>query len=192
LASLEPRLPKIVFRLPEGGRDMSLFVDGVQLGAAALDAPQPIDPGAHTIRASATARQDFSATVKLDEREAREIVIPSLTLAARSPRPNWVERPEPAPEASHGGAAQRILGGATGAVGAAGLVSGLVFGVLALDANSTADSLCPGNNPCANSAGVSASERAHSFGTVATVSLVAGAALVVVGGVLFFTAHSSR
>jgi hypothetical protein len=71
-------------------------------------------------------------------------------------------------------------------------VTGIVFGVLALDANSTANSLCPGTAPCDNETGLSASERAHTFGTVSTISLIAGAALVIGGGVLLLTARSSR
>jgi hypothetical protein len=181
LASLEPRLPKLVLRLPEGDWGITVFVDNVPMHAAALDTPQPVDPGMHTIRATAAGRRDFSATIKLAEREVREISLPPLA-------------PEPlgsVPEASRG-ATQRLLGGTTIAVGGAGLVTGIVFGLLALDANSTANSLCPGSAPCGNQTGLSASERAHSFGTVSTISLIAGAALVIGGAVLLLTAHPSR
>jgi hypothetical protein len=191
LESLEPRLPKLVFRLSDAGGGTMVFVDELQMGAAALDTPQPFDPGVHTIRATAAGRQDFSTTVKLEERETRVISIPPLAPAPRAVAPDWANVPPPASEPSSG-STQRTLGVTTFGVGAAGLVTGVVFGLLALDANSTADNLCPGSGPCANSTGVSASERAHSFGTVSTVSLIAGAALVIGGGVLFLTAHPSR
>jgi hypothetical protein len=196
LESLEPRLPKLALRLPAGGQGITVFVDDLQLGAAAFDAPQPIDPGVHTIRATAPGRQDFSTTVKVVERESREIAIPPLapapvSTAPASTAPNWAAPPPP-PAESYDGSTQRFLGGTTFGVGAASLVTGVVFGLLALDSNGTANRLCPGDNPCGNSDGVSASERAHSFGTVSTVSLIAGAALVIGGGVLFLTAHPSR
>ena len=194
LESLEPRLPKLVLRLPsEAAEGLTLFVDDLQLGAAALDAPQPVDPGVHKIRATAPGRQDYSTTVKLVERESREIAIPPLAPAAPdSNAPNWSAPTPPPVRESSDGSTQRILGGTTFGVGAAAVVTGVVFGLLALDANSTANSLCPGNNPCGDSNGVSASERAHSFGTVSTVSLIAGAVLVIGGGVVFLTAHPSR
>jgi hypothetical protein len=191
LASLEPRLPKLVLRLPDGDRGITVFVDNVPIHAAALDTPQPVDPGVHTIRATAAGRRDFSATIKLAEREAREIALPPLAPDPGASPPGSVLRPDPAPEASRG-ATQRLFGGTTIAVGGAGLVTGIVFGLLALDANATANSLCPGSAPCGNPTGVSASERAHSFGTVATISLIAGAALVIGGAVLLLTAHPSR
>jgi hypothetical protein len=191
LASLEPRLPKLVLRLQEADRGITVFLDNVPIHAAALDTPQPVDPGVHTIRATAAGRRDFAATVKLAEREAREISLPPLTPDSGVSAPDSALRPGPAPEASRG-ATQRILGGTTVAVGGAGLVTGIVFGLLALDANSSANNLCPGSAPCGNMTGLSASERAHSFATVSTVSLIAGAALVIGGAVLLLTAHSSR
>jgi hypothetical protein len=191
LASLEPRLPKLVLRLPDGDRSVTVFVDNVPMHAAALDTPQPVDPGVHTIRVTAAGRRDFSATVKLAEHEAREISVPSLAPEAVATPPDSILRPGPAPETSHG-ATQRMLGGSVLAVGAAGLLTGIIFGVLALDANSTAERLCPGNSACSDQTGLAASDRAHSFGTMSTISLIAGAALVIGGGVLLLTAHPSR
>jgi hypothetical protein len=190
LASLEPRLPKLVLRLPDGDRSITVFVDNVPMHAAALDTPQPVDPGVHTIRVTAAGRRDFSATVKLAEHEAREISVPTLAPEAVATPPDSM-RPGPAAETSHG-ATQRMLGGSVLAVGAAGLLSGIIFGVLALDANSTANRLCPGSAACSDQMGLAASDRAHSFATVSTISLIAGAALVIGGGVLLLTAHPSR
>jgi tetratricopeptide (TPR) repeat protein len=193
LASLEPRLPRLRFRLPDEDRGITVFVDNVPMHAAALDAPQPVDPGVHTIRATAVGRQEYSATVRLAEREAREISVPPLAPDPGTASPDSILRPAPAPELtpSHG-ATRQVLGATTIALGGAGLVTGIVFGVLALDANSTANSLCPGNGPCGDSTGLSASDRAHSFGTVSTISLIAGAALVIGGAVLLLTAPSGR
>jgi hypothetical protein len=191
LASLEPRLPKLVLRLPDGDRSITVFVDNVPIHAAALDTPQPVDPGVHTIRVTAAGRHDFSATVKLAEHEAREISVPALAPEAVTTPPASILRPEAPPETSRG-ATQRMLGGSVLAVGAAGLLTGIIFGVLALDANSTANTHCPGNGACSDPTGLAASDRAHSFGTVSTISLIAGAALVIGGGVLLLTAHPSR
>ena len=191
LASLEPRLPRLMLRLPDGDRGTTVFVDDVPMHAAALETPQPVDPGVHTIRASAAGRRDFSAVVKLAEREAREISVPPLAPDPAATPPDSFLRPGPAPETSSG-ATQRMLGGSILAVGGAGLLTGIIFGVLALEANSTANGLCPGSAPCSDPTGLSASDRAHSFGTVSTISLIAGAALVIGGGVLLLTAHPSR
>jgi hypothetical protein len=181
IARLGERVPRVVVRVAERAEGLEVFVDDVKIGGAAWDAAQPVDPGAHIVRASAPGRRAFAVDVTVPERETRNVAIPPLARASSAPEGSLAPAP---PD----GAAQRTIGWTTGGFGAAALVAGGVLGLLALEANSTADTLCPGIAPCGDSRGIDASSRAHSFGTAATISLVGGAALVVTGIVLLATA----
>jgi hypothetical protein len=181
IARIGERVPKVVVRVAERTEGLEVFVDEVKLGGAAWDAAQPVDPGVHIVRASAPGRRSFAADVTVAERETRNVAIPPLAHAPSAPSDSLAST-------SADGAAQRTLGWTLGGFGSVALVAGGVLGLLALDANSTADTLCPGTTPCGDPRGIDASSRAHSFGTAATISLVGGAALVVTGIVLLATA----
>jgi hypothetical protein len=87
------------------------------------------------------------------------------------------------------GSGQRTLGLALGGAGAAGLIVGGVFGVLAKTTYDHAVSECMGGRASACSpGGVSDGSSAQTQALVSTVAVVAGAALLAGGAYFYFTA----
>ncbi len=175
LRAIEPRVPQlsVVLRAPAPGA--RLLVDGVDAGSLVLGSPVPVDPGERSVTVSAPGRRPFSAKVRLEPGESKVVEVPALTVAV------GVEPgAEKAPARS---GVRRTLGYAGLGVGGAGLLTAAVLGALAIGAESTADSACPGAGACSDPRGLDASARARSLSTGATISVIGGGALVL-GGVL--------
>jgi hypothetical protein len=89
------------------------------------------------------------------------------------------------------GSTRRTLGVALAGAGLAGLVSGVVFGIVTLNKKSKIEELCGGNaGNCNAPAGSVDPEResATTSATISTTSFIAGGAALVGGGLLYFTA----
>jgi hypothetical protein len=82
LAAIEPRLSRLIVRLdPEAEAVSQLRVtrDKISLGRAALGSALPIDPGEHTIEASAPGGQKFTQTVVVGNGGGSETVVVTFT-----------------------------------------------------------------------------------------------------------------
>ena len=193
---LEPRLIKLTISGREPGLEVKL--DGNPLAAGSLGAPVPIDPGTHTIDATAKGKKPFSATVDLSERvKTPTVAIPALTPLEGEPSdPKVVVPPppggdvhlpeEPAPAGSTG-STQRIIGIGAMGLGGVGLVLGTVFGLKASSKWSDAkDNHCTGLE--CDRTGVELAASAKNAGTVSTISFIAGGVFLAGGAVLLFTA----
>jgi hypothetical protein len=191
LAALEPLLPRLVVRIAQPAPALELRVDGTRVGSAAWGTPQPVDPGRHVVRATAPGRAAFTAETEIREGETSVVDVPPLARAIGAGGPE-----EDGPHASRDravrGRTHRVVGASLTVAGAGGMVTGAVLGILALGQSARADRLCPGNAPCTDAGGLDASDRAQTFATGATVSLVAGAALIAAGVVLLITAPRAR
>src|SRR5206468_3266729 len=87
IAVLEPRLPKLTIKAPKtpiGG--LSLTRDDAPIDAAVLGTSMYVDPGSHTVSASAPGYKAFSATVTLKEGESQDVQL-ALELAPDQPKP---------------------------------------------------------------------------------------------------------
>ena len=73
-------------------------------------------------------------------------------------------------------------------VGVAGLAVGGITGLMAMSANNEAKDKCPQEGACSNREGVDANDSAKTLGLVSTIGFGAGAALLIGGAVLIFTA----
>jgi hypothetical protein len=146
-ARLEPTLPKLVVTVKETpGVDVSV-VDGTSaLARAVWGSPLPVDPGEHTIRASAPGYEDWSTTVKIDKGESKTVEVPTLAAkGASAPKPEAPPPPPPAdqsppPEPPRGGISVLTIGAY--AVGAVGLGVGAGFGLASLSKASDLDGVC--------------------------------------------------
>ena len=76
--------------------------------------------------------------------------------------------------ATSSGSGQKTLGYVLAGVGVAGLVTGIVAGVMVLGDKSTVDANCDADKRC-NAEGLDAAERGKTMGIVTTVGLVTGA-----------------
>jgi hypothetical protein len=141
VARLRARVPRLVVRVPPDVRGVEVVVDGKPLPFAYFGAEVPVDPGAHSIVATAPGRRSFTATPRPSE---GEIVTVSVTLedatAAGSPgEAPVIARPSASAQAGTSKSPRALALGATfGALGlaGAGVISFVVAGAKQSDARS--------------------------------------------------------
>ena len=187
---LEPRLIKLTITGREPGLEVKL--DGNVLEATVLGTPVPVDPGKHTIDASAKGKKPFSTTVDVTDRaRSPSVEIPALEAEADTktvtPATSPIENPPVDTRSS--GSTQRVLGLVGMGLGGAGLVIGSIFGLRTSSKWSEAKEHCTGID--CDRTGVELAAQAKNAGTVSTISFIAGGVCLVGGGILFFTAPST-
>jgi serine/threonine-protein kinase len=204
--ALEPTLSKLTIDVPVEARvsGLQLRRDGVEVGAAIWGTPIPTDPGDHAIEAAAPAKKTWTTTVKVgpnadqahvavpvleDEPAPTPVVAAPVAIppAPAIPPPPTTPPPPPQPD----GSTQRTIGLVAGGVGIVGIAVGSIFGVMALSSESSSKSLCP-TSACTSAAAVSDNSSASSQATVSTVAMIAGAAVLVGGVVIYFTAPKAK
>jgi hypothetical protein len=74
---VEPKIGRLVVKVEgaETAKDLSVSVDGQPISAVLLGVPQPMDPGAHTVTATATGFKAQPASVTLKEAERGAVTI---------------------------------------------------------------------------------------------------------------------
>ncbi len=195
--ALKPQVSTLAVAAPDLP-DLRLTVDGVEIARLAWGAI-PIDPGDHTIVATAPGKSPRVTHLTIAPRhELRSLTIPALEdTSAPSPAPP--PSPPPAPSSSAAPSAPasasaavppapsstRPLGFTLGGAGIAAAGAGAVFGLLALSANSDSQRECAGG--CTKQ-GADDSRRAVLYANVSNVGFGVGAALVAVG--LYFVLSS--
>jgi hypothetical protein len=204
---LASKLARLTITVAQPAPGQQVKRDGIPVDSAEWNLGIPVDTGPHTVDASAPGRKSWSITVDVAQDGAQSTVgIPPLEEApadaapsptapavpeAVSSAPASAPPSEPA-TASGGGGTQRLVGAIVAGVGVVGLGAG---GVFALGAKSKYnDSLknCETANPdLCSSTGISQRDDARSAGNVATVFVGVGAAALVAGGIIFFTAPRS-
>ena len=184
---LAPRLSTITLLPPPQTEGVRVWVDGVEVQPAAWGKPRPYDHGTHEVVAQDRAGTRRRSVVQL-EADAAHVTAPvELENAASLPS---LEPPLPRNEK---GGAMRQVGLFTGGVGVAALVTGAVTGIVALGAKSDLESACTPYPRCpADRRGdlTDIDDRARTFGTISTVTVGAGALLVIAGTVLYLVSPS--
>lgn len=192
-ATLEPKLSKLVLKLEPGYRVDGLEIkrDGAVVSAAELGAPVPVDPGDHTIEASAPGWVAWSNKVSVVSPGVIAVIVPALGKA-----PVKVEdpRPEPAPVVAklppedpvrpRRLLAYGVAGGGAGLIGVS-----LIFGAIASSRWGDAQNHCH-QNQC-DATGVDLAHGAQTMGNVSTGIFVVGTAALATGVVLYLTARPS-
>ena len=190
LAAIDPRVPRLTLRLPDGaGKDVVVKRDGVVLGAASLGVPLPVDVGSHVIEVTSPTRQAVGVTVDLEEGEKREVLLrlgpelPPVTSVVENPAPGASTAAEP----SQTKPPPSPLGYLSGGLGVGGVTVGAIFGVLALGDYKDADNLCPQHQGCSDAA-MTARSHADSGAWVANVGIAVGVVGIAVGAYYLFLA----
>jgi len=193
-AALEPRLSRVVIKLEPGYRVDNLEVkrDGLEVSTAELGTPVPVDPGEHTVEASAPGWVAWSTKVTVAGMPGTvEVIVPALGKApvkVEEPRPEPV--PVPAPvrlvDDQHD---RRTIAYAVGGGGAAMVGVSLIFGALARSKWSDAHAHCRGN--VCDQAGLDLTSGAGTMGNVSTATFLLGGAALAAGAYLWFTARPS-
>jgi hypothetical protein len=214
-ARLESKLSRLTINVAAGAAvdGFQVHRDGMLVGTAEWGLPLPLDPGTHTVTATAPKRQSWSSTVQVAAGQVPE----AITIPALAPEANESLESEPArdrsngeapgggeaedhhaagrepmaapSEDSHRGDGQRIAGVAVAGAGLAGIVVGAVY---SLDAKAIYDRSndgghCLADNEC-DAAGITDRSRASSMALAATISMGVGAAAAAGGALLFFVA----
>jgi hypothetical protein len=185
---LRPRIPSVIIKVtgvPEAS--VTVTIDGATIPADALAAPRFLDPGSHALAATSAGRE-AALNVELKEGEVREVVLkidlpaPPASQASAGPSTADLRDVPPAtPTPSPLGQAQRVTGLVVAALGVAGLGASGVVGLVAKshDVSAAAETF-----PAKHDDSLNASHLANA----ATIVAGGGAAMVVIGGLFWFTA----
>jgi hypothetical protein len=81
LAALRARIPAVALQIPPDAKAAKIKIDGQAVEPSRASVPIPLDPGEHTIDATAEGSVAFSTKVTLAEKESKVVVValPSLT-----------------------------------------------------------------------------------------------------------------
>jgi hypothetical protein len=169
IAALTPRLPHLRVRVSaaDGAR---VSLDGSDLPPSGWGLPVPVDPGRHTIDATAPGCEPFETAVTLGEGETREVAIELAQSVERLPVPA-AERPLPR-EGTRRSPAFFVLGG----LGLASVGVSAVTGFMALSAHQSVEQKCDvSHGVCTDPTGIDDAQRAHTMAWVSTWTLAGGA-----------------
>ncbi len=207
LDELEKAQPTLAFQVKDAsGADVSavkVTVDRKVLTDALDGTSLRVDAGRHVFTFEIAGQPPILRTLVITEgvKGRREVV----TMGAApfvAPMPTTGASPAATPRSDAGRPAaagtmgtREMLGTVTGGVGLAGLAVGGVFGLLTLSEKKKQQNDCPNFASCTSS-GHSSAVTDHSNGmtdaTISTTAFIAGAALLVGGAVLVFTAGGAR
>jgi serine/threonine-protein kinase len=192
-SALDARLARLTIRVAEKTAGLEVRRDGVVVRSAQWGTAIPADAGAHTITATAPGRQAWHTTVTLRDGIGETVLIPALPEAPK-PGDTLASGPAHEPGKSNPGAlgTQRIVALAAGGVGLAGIAVGTIFGLesKSLRDESQAPGVCT-KSACETTQGVELIDQARYAGDVSTVAFVVGAAGLIAGATLWFTAPRS-
>ncbi|MCC6216541.1 MAG: PEGA domain-containing protein [Polyangiaceae bacterium] len=152
---LKERVPRLVFVRGAGAEAATVKLNGTSLGETSLAAPIPVDPGPHSVEASAPGRRPFSVTVRAAERETVEVKIVlerALEAPAGDARAPRGAAPAAARDEAVGGGPPPLAWVAAG-VGAVALVGAGATWALRQDRKAELDAACgPDRQQCPPSA----------------------------------------
>ena len=191
VAELGAVLSYLTVEAPAGIEGLAVTRDGKAVGAAALGTSVPIDPGPHTIEATAPGRLRFRQTIDVGARSDRAVVrIPALAhepAVAGGKEPATPPPPAPPPPPS---STQRTAGIVVMAVGGAALATGGVFGIVAISRNDIARHQHCSSVDC-EPRGLDLIHQARDAATVSTIAIAAGLGVAGAGLALFLTAPNA-
>jgi hypothetical protein len=201
--ALEPALPRLTINLsPQASAARpAISRDGVAVLPELWGVTVPVDPGDHSISATAAGKKPWSSNVRVEERASQSVDVPALEsappdVAPAAPTPPFhVTASQAAPvdqvheERPPFWNGKRIAGTALLSVGVAGAVVAVAEG-LAFKTNVDQESSLCKNDACAPG-DVSQSQsllgQARTDETVGIIAGVGGGVAVVVGAILWLT-----
>lgn len=186
VAELEKKLAYLVVTAADPSiPGLTITRAGVAIGASSLGVRLPIDPGEHSIEASAPGRVPHRATITVGAKGDHPLEIPALEIVPPPPPP-----PAPPPpvvtialEEPSFFTPLRIAGVAAAGVGAVGIALGIGFSVRALDLKGRSNEDCDAESFCGPQ-GKQDRIDARRAGDVATASMISGLAFAAGGAVL--------
>jgi hypothetical protein len=199
-SGLEANLARLTLNVDQPVEGLHVERDGTPVDRAEWGISIPVDPGSHSIAASAPGHKGWASTVAVTQHGAQvTLTVPALEILApeaSAPSPpapvaaSIAVTPAPVEADRHSGSsAQTTIAWVIAGVGVAGLGIGTGFAISAKNKyNSTLSQCEQVDADLCTSQGVSARNDARSQGDVATLAFGVGAAAVVAGAVLWLTA----
>ena len=175
---LESRLSTLTLDVAAAPPGLEVRRDGVVVEPASYGSKVPVDPGKVVISASAPGHESLSFEITLSESVDQRVTVPSLKkLPESSGAPPAAQRPGEARTAQESGSNPWpwVVGG----IGAAALVTGGVFGAMALSSDSTAKEQCDQRTTDCPDEAVETAERRDREAMVSTIGV--GVGLVGIG-----------
>jgi hypothetical protein len=175
---------------PEGAK---VTVDGTAVPPAGLGIERPTNPGKHAVHAEAADYKPFDGSFSVDEGKATKFTVtleraPSQAAAAA---PATGEASPSASGTRRGGSLNKTLGVISLGVGAAGLATGVVTGILAVGRHGDLQNNPCSSGPCGSLAAASYNsdlDGYHTMSTVSTVGFVVAGVGAAAGVLLLLTA----
>ncbi|MDI1445919.1 hypothetical protein [Polyangium sp. 6x1] len=183
---LAPKLSRLRVEATSPAAGLVIERDGEVLGSALLGDAIPVDPGEHTIEATAPGFLSWSTKIVVGkDADVKTVSVPAL---APDPSVKPVEKIDAPPAGSSGANGLRTAAFVAGGLGAVALGVGAVFGGLASSDVGAAEPLCPGKK--CNAEGFALIEGAQTKALVSTIGFSMGGAALAAGVVLFFVSRS--
>ena len=195
VGAVSARVASVVISV-EGPQSAKVTIDGQPVPPAALGLKRPVDPGQHTVKASAEGFKPAETVFSVNDGASAEAKLKlerdeSAVAAAPTPATGPADPVTPPPaevggDAGKGGSSNKTLALAAFGVGAAGLVVGSITGLMAMGKHSDLEKSCPnGTCPPGEQDNV---DSYNTLGTVSTVGFVVAGVGAAAGAVLWFTA----
>ncbi|MBK9261951.1 MAG: hypothetical protein IPM54_19370 [Polyangiaceae bacterium] len=187
---LRPRLPRIKIVLPPGSAASGLKIerDGETVEEMYLGKEVPVDPGAHTIKASAVGKKTWETSESVAERAVIVVTIPVLEDLPKSDQtPSLPSDKVIQPQAPNWGLRGTAIG--LGVVGLAGVVIGSITGASAMAKwdpdivkNQCIDTK---TNKCDDDA-IALSQEVGTLSSTSTATLIGGGVSLAAAGVFWY------
>lgn len=194
IEALQPEVPRLELRLPKTAPSSTVVkLQGKQFDGPSLGVPLPVDPGTYIVATQVPGGPVHDQTISIKKGERKNLlleVVAAPAPSAHSGPPAASGAPPSLPPATQGSSAQKTWGYVVGSVGVAGVAVGSVTGILAIGKASTVHNLCPTPNEC-KPRGKQAADSGKSLALASTIAFGVGAAGLIGGAVLLFTAPSS-
>src|SRR4051812_40136232 len=209
---VEPHIGRLIIKVEgaDSAKDLSVAVDGQPVSSVLLGVPQPMDPGDHTVTATATGFKGAPASVSLKDAGVGSVIVkmevdnsvppPAATPAATPPgagavAPTTPSGAPPSDSGANGSNGMRIGSYVGFGVGAVGVVLGTVFVLKSSSNRKDADAaaskleeqcgaLCDAESPEAKNV-ANLDDKARSAKTIGIVGYVVGGLGVATGVTLF-------
>jgi hypothetical protein len=178
-----------------GPSSPTVTVDDHPINAAGLGVERPVDPGTHVVKATAQGYDDGQTSFTVGEGASTKAEIDMKASAATPPAAGQtpgttttIATPGADTPAggAHGGSTQRTLGWVALGVGAVGIVTGAVAGILVISQHGDLSNAC-GGGTCGPSQ-QSDLDSYHTKATISTVGFIIGGVAAAGGAVLLLTA----
>jgi serine/threonine-protein kinase len=182
-AGLEPRLARLVIRLPADvdAAQVDVRLDGEPFAPSSLGVDVPVDPGTHAVHATAGGRRAFDTSFSVEAHGGTTAVAVELPPLAR----------ETGVAATGGeGAPLRTVALVTGSVGLACIAAGSILGLAAMSNWNHARSECKsGNSGCSQDA-LDLQSTINAETLASTITFTVGGVALAAAGLLWFIAPS--